>query len=33
MKAILAVAASMLTDAYYMLCDGVEFHFHDAGDQ
>lgn len=30
-KAILAVAASMLTDVYYMLRDGVEFH--DAGDQ
>jgi transposase len=30
-KAILAVAASMLTDAYYMLRDGVEFH--DLGDQ
>ncbi len=25
-KAILAVAASMLTDVYYMLRDGVEFH-------
>jgi transposase len=25
-KAVLAVAASMLTDAYYMLRDGVEFH-------
>jgi transposase len=30
-KAILAVAASMLTDVYYMLRDGVEFH--DLGDQ
>jgi transposase len=30
-KAILAVAASMLTDIYYMLRDGVEFH--DLGDQ
>jgi transposase len=30
-KAIVAVAASMLTDAYYMLRDGVEFH--DLGDQ
>ena len=30
-KAILAVAASMLTDLYYMLRDGVEFH--DVGDQ
>jgi transposase len=30
-KAILAVAASMLTDAYYMLRNGVEFH--DLGDQ
>jgi transposase len=30
-KAILAVAASMLTDAYVMLRDGVEFH--DLGDQ
>jgi transposase len=30
-KAILAVAASMLTDVYYMLRDGVEFH--DFGDQ
>jgi transposase len=30
-KAILAVAASMLTDAYYLLRDGVEFH--DLGDQ
>jgi len=30
-KAILAVAASMLTAAYYMLRDGVEFH--DLGDQ
>jgi transposase len=30
-KAILAVAASMLTDAFYMLRDGVEFH--DLGDQ
>jgi transposase len=30
-KAILAVAASMLTDAYHMLRDGVEFH--DLGDQ
>lgn len=29
-KAILAVAASMLTDVFYMLRDGVEFH--DAGD-
>jgi hypothetical protein len=25
-KAILAVAASMLTDVYYMLRDGAEFH-------
>jgi transposase len=25
-KAILAVAFSMLTDVYYMLRDGVEFH-------
>ena len=25
-KAILAVAASMLTDVYYMLREGVEFH-------
>jgi transposase len=30
-KAIVAVAASMLTDVYYMLRDGVEFH--DLGDQ
>jgi transposase len=30
-KAILAVAASMLTDGYHMLRDGVEFH--DLGDQ
>jgi transposase len=30
-KAILAVAASMLTDVYYMLRNGVEFH--DLGDQ
>lgn len=30
-KAILAVAASILTDVYYMLRDGVEFH--DLGDQ
>ncbi len=30
-KAILAVAASMLTDVYFMLRDGVEFH--DLGDQ
>jgi len=30
-KAILAVAASMLTDVYHMLRDGVEFH--DLGDQ
>jgi transposase len=30
-KAILAVAASMLTDAYHMLHDGVEFH--DLGSQ
>jgi len=30
-KAILAVAASMLTDVYYMLRDGVEFH--DLGSQ
>ena len=30
-KAIMAVAASMLTDVYYMLRDGVEFR--DAGDQ
>ena len=30
-KAIVAVAASMLTDVYYMLRDGVEFH--DRGDQ
>ena len=30
-KAILAVAASMLTDVYYMLRDGTEFH--DLGDQ
>ena len=30
-KAILAVAASMLTDVYYMLRDGVEFH--DLGDR
>lgn len=30
-KAIVAVAASMLTDIYYMLRDGVEFH--DLGDQ
>ena len=30
-KAILAVAASMLTDVYYMLRDGVEFH--DVGGQ
>jgi transposase len=30
-KAIMAVAASMLTDVYYMLRDGVEFH--DLGDQ
>jgi transposase len=30
-KAILAVAASMLTDVYYMLRDGMEFH--DLGDQ
>jgi transposase len=30
-KAILAVAASMLTDVYYMLRDGVEFH--DLGNQ
>lgn len=30
-KAIVAVAASMLTDVYYMLSDGVEFH--DLGDQ
>ena len=30
-KAILAVAASMLTDVYYMLRDGVELH--DLGDQ
>jgi hypothetical protein len=30
-QAILAVAASMLTDVYYMLRDGVEFH--DLGDQ
>ena len=30
-KAILAVAASMLTAVYYMLRDGVEFH--DLGDQ
>jgi len=30
-KAIAAVAASMLTDVYYMLRDGVEFH--DLGDQ
>jgi transposase len=30
-KAIVAVAASMLTDVYYMLRDGAEFH--DLGDQ
>jgi hypothetical protein len=30
-KAIVAVAASMLTDIYYMLRDGVEFH--DLGSQ
>jgi transposase len=30
-KAIVAVAASMLTDVYYMLRDGTEFH--DLGDQ
>ena len=30
-KAILAVAASMLTTVYYLLRDGVEFH--DLGDQ
>jgi transposase len=30
-KAILAVAASMLTDVYYMLRDGVEYH--DLGNQ
>jgi hypothetical protein len=30
-KAILAVAASMLTDVYHMLRNGVEFH--DLGDQ
>jgi transposase len=30
-KAILAVAASMLTNVYYILRDGVEFH--DLGDQ
>lgn len=30
-KAIVAVAASMLTDVYYMLRAGVEFH--DPGDQ
>lgn len=30
-KAIVAVAASMLTDVYYLLRDGVEFH--DLGDQ
>ena len=30
-KAILAVAASMLTSAYHMLCDGAEFH--DLGSQ
>ena len=30
-KAILAVAASMLTDVYHMLRDGVEFH--DLGSQ
>ena len=30
-KAIVAVAASMLTDVYYMLRDGVDFH--DLGDQ
>jgi hypothetical protein len=30
-KAILAVAASMLTDVYYLLRDGVEYR--DLGDQ
>jgi hypothetical protein len=30
-RAIVAVAASMLTAIYYMLRDGVEFH--DLGDQ
>jgi transposase len=30
-KAIVAVAASMLTDVYYMLRDGAEFH--DLGEQ